>query len=92
MTPGPVTPDQNAGFLIILWVGMVSTLPLYYFITTVTKRMQADPKLALDCPLLAAAVLMVLLSFLRESALRRKRRSRAAPRESFEWRTFWRWY
>jgi|SRR6266436_4184409 len=63
MTPGPVTPDQTRGFLIILWVGMVSTLPLYYFITTVTKRMQADPNSPLIVPLLAAAVLMVLLSF-----------------------------
>ena len=63
MTPGSTTPDQTRNFLIIMWVGMVSTLPLYYFITTVIKPAQSDPNSPLIVPMLAAAVLLLLLSF-----------------------------
>ena len=63
MTPGSTTPDQTRNFLIIMWVGMVSTLPLYYFITTMIKPTQSDPNSPLIVPMLAVAVLMLLLSF-----------------------------
>ena len=62
MPPAPITLEQTRRFLILMWVAMFATLPIYYFLTTILRTDRADPNSPLVYPLLAVALVMVLLS------------------------------
>ena len=63
MPPGPITAQQTRRFLVILWVVMFATLPIYYFLTTILSTDSANPNSPLIYPLLGFGIVMVLASF-----------------------------
>jgi hypothetical protein len=63
MTPGPITPQKTRQFLIILWVAMFATLPLYFFImNTALTPDNPNPNSPLVFPMLGLAVSVLLAS------------------------------
>ena len=63
MPPAPITPEQTRRFLVILWVAMFVTVPVYYFISGTVRADNANPDSPLVYPLLGVGILMVLASF-----------------------------
>jgi hypothetical protein len=63
MPPAPITAAQTRRFLVILWVVLFATLPIYYFLTTILRTDEANPNSPLIYPLLGFGILMVLASF-----------------------------
>lgn len=63
MPPAPITPAQTRRFLVILWVVLFATLPIYFFLTTMLRTDYANPNSPLVYPLLGLGILMVLASF-----------------------------
>lgn len=62
MTPAAITPEKTRQFLIVMWVAMAATLPLYYLLTVVLKPEQADPNSVLPLPLFGTALILAILS------------------------------
>jgi len=60
MPPAPVTPEKTRQFLIVMWVAMVATLPVYYLLTMILKPTQADPGSPLPLPLFGVAIVMAV--------------------------------
>jgi hypothetical protein len=63
MPPAPITAAQTRRFLVILWVVLFATLPVYYFLTTIVRTDYANPDSPLIYPLLGFGIFMVLASF-----------------------------
>jgi hypothetical protein len=63
MPPAPITAAQTRRFLVIMWVGMFATLPIYYFLTTIIRTDYANPNSPVIYPLLGSGIFMVLASF-----------------------------
>jgi hypothetical protein len=63
MPPVPITAAQTRRFLVIMWVAMFATLPIYYFLTTLLRTDYANPNSPLIYPLLGFGIFLVLASF-----------------------------
>lgn len=62
MTPAQITPEKTRQFLVIMWVALVASVGVYYFLTTVLQPANPDPNSLLVFPFLGMAVLVVLVS------------------------------
>ena len=58
----PITPGKTRQFLIIMWVALVASVGVYYFLTTILQPANPDSNSPLVFPLLGMAVLSVLAS------------------------------
>lgn len=59
MMTTPIAPEKTRQFLVILWLALVASVGVYYFLTTILKPANPDPNSPLVFPLLGLGVLMV---------------------------------
>ena len=59
MTPAQSKPEKTRQFLVIVWVVLVASVGVYYFLTTILKPANPDLNSPLVFPLLGVAILMV---------------------------------
>jgi hypothetical protein len=62
VTPAQITPEKTRRFLVMMWVALVASVGVYYFLTTTLQPANPDPNSVLVFPLVGMAVLVVLAS------------------------------
>ena len=62
MTPAPITPESTRRFLVILWIVLLVTIGMYYYLTTILPADKADVNSPLIFPLLGFGIASVLVS------------------------------